>query len=890
MSVSATHLEQPELVLFDEQAFIAELKQSASVIPVFKDYLKKGLDTLKESFIQGKNSRELVSQQAGLVDHLLKHAWLNTITFDNSCLVAVGGYGRGELCPSSDIDLMIVHKRRLAEEQKRQIEAFLTLLWDIGLEVGHSVRTIRDCVNESKQEVTVMTNIMESRLLCGNPGLYEDMRKATGPNKIWKTRKFFQAKLDEQQARHAKFNNSEYKLEPNVKEGPGGLRDIQIVGWVAKRHFGVDRLHHLVNHDFLTEDEYQILSNGREFLWRVRYALHLITERREDRLMFDYQAKVAALFGYTEKNNIGIEQFMKLYYTTVFEVARLNEMLLQHFDEEIVQIRWREKIVKLNRRFQTRNDYIEVINDKVFLYQPMAVLELFLLIQQHSKIKGVRASTIRLLRNHLDLIDDKFRDDIRCKSLFMEIMQQPERITRELTRMHRYGVLGRYIPSFGRIHGLMQFDLFHIYTVAEHTLFVVRNLRLSHRKVTQENFALSYELIQKIPKPQLLYLAGLFHDIAKGRNGDHSELGAVDAYEFCIKHGLSEFDSKLVSWLVENHLVMSRTSQREDIEDPDVVNRFAQRVGSRERLNYLYLLTVADINGTNPELWNSWKDSLLQRLHNSTQRILRRGVEDPPDKLHRIREIKQSAKGLLRDKVITTTNIDEIWDKFSDDFFMRHSPDEIAWRTEKIAAHKHPDKPLVVARSLTERGGSEIFIYMPDQDNIFATSARTMKQLGLTILDARIITSNHGYTMDSYIVLETDGSYIGNNTHKKEITDSLKKSLQTLDVISAKVSRIDNRNLKAFKRPTTITFTDDAPRGWTIMEVTTKDYPGLLASIGIGLQECGGRLHGAKIATYGEQAEDIFYITDRNNQLFSDQAQKELLTDSIIDNINKYSD
>ena len=875
---------------FNESDFIDKLNNSDSDISVYKEFLNTGVEALKQSFYEGRSSRDLVSLHARLVDRLLCHAWQRNISFEQVCLVAVGGYGRGELCPCSDIDLMILHKKRLKDDHIKQIESFLTLLWDIGLEVGHSVRTVKDCVGESKLDVTVMTNLLEARLLSGDESLYENMRKATGPKKIWKTQKFFAAKVEEQAKRHGKYNDSEYKLEPNVKEGPGGLRDIQIIGWVAKRHFGVARLHKLIEQDFLTEEEYQTLTSGREFLWRVRYALHLITGNREDRLMFDYQSTVAEMFGYHGENNKGIEQFMKFYYTQVFEVAQLNEMLLQHFEEDIIYARRREKIVDLNKRFQLRNDFIEVKHDKVFKRHPMALLEIFLLIQQNKRIKGVRASTIRLIRNHLYLIDDDFRNDIRNKSLFMEIMQQQRWVGHELRRMHRYGVLGRYLPLFGNIQGLMQFDLFHIYTVSEHTLFVVRNLRLANLKETQENFPLSYELMQKIPKPQLLYIAGLFHDIAKGRDGDHSELGAVDAYNFCISHGLSEFDSKLVSWLVKSHLLMSRTSQREDIDDPEIINRFAKKIGDRERLNYLYLLTVADICGTNPELWNSWKDSLLIKLHNSTQRVLRRGIEQSIDNQHRLSEIKTSAKALLRESTINSIDIDTIWDTFGDDFFMRHSPDEIAWRIEKIAAHKNPEEPLVVARAHTERGGSEIFIYMPDQDNIFATSARTMKQLGLTILDARIITSNNNYSLNSYIVLETNGNFIGNKTSKKEIADALKKSLSNLDVISAKVSRISHRNLKPFNRPTVVNFSEDKKRGWNIMEITTTDFPGLLAAIGIALQFCGVRLHGAKIATLGEQAEDIFYLTDKNNQIIQGQEKFDCLLNSVIENINKYSD
>ena len=882
-------VELPQSVLFDEQAFQQQMVSGQNPIQVYKSFLNQGLSVLKDRFFKGHPSRQLVHRQAWLIDQLLKHAWQSIIDFDRVCLIAVGGYGRGELCPASDIDLMILHKNRLRPEHQQQISEFITLLWDIGLEVGHSVRSVRDCVREAKLDITVATNIMECRLLLGDETLYASMRRATGPKKIWPTRKFFAAKVKEQQERHEKYDNSEYKLEPNIKEAPGGLRDIQIIGWVAKRHYDVERLHHLIDEDFMTPEEYQTLSECRDFLWQVRYALHTITEHREDRLLFDYQSKVAELFGYSNENNEGIERLMRQYYNAAFEVSRLNDILLQHFEEEIVYARRWDRVTPLNRRFQIRNDFIEAKHDKVFEQNPWALMEIFLLLQQHNKLHDVRASTIRLIRQHLHLIDDEFRNDIRNKSLFMEIMKQPRLVGHELRRMHRYGVLGAYIPCFGQIQGMMQFDLFHVYTVEEHTLFVVRNLRRFKQVEAKDEFPLCYELMPQIAKPQLLYLAGLFHDIAKGRNGDHSTLGAEDAYQFCQHHELSDFDSKLVAWLVEHHLFMSRTSQREDIEDPEVIQKFAERIGDRERLKYLYLLTVADICGTNPQLWNSWKASLLVRLYRSTQRFLRRGTEVPIEKEQRIANIRSSARSLINQRITEKIDVEDIWDKFGDDFFMRHSPDEIAWRTERIANHKDLTTPLVAARSRTEKGGSEIFIYMPDRDNIFTTSTRTMKQLGLNILDARIITTKDGYTLNSYIVLEKDGHLIGHITSKKEIIDSLKEALKSLEVVSAKISRIQDKKLQSFRRATDITFSSDTTNNWTVMEINTLDFPGLLACIGIGLQSCEVRLRGAKVATHGELAEDIFYLTNRDNQLISDQKKLDCLIDSINDSIAKYA-
>ena len=442
-----------------------------------KETLANGTRVLDDAFLAGVDIRVVVQKRAWLVDQLLLGAWRVMDSGYDVALVAVGGYGRGELHPASDIDLMILGKARDLKKIEPQIETFLALLWDLGLEIGHSVRTVKDCVAESRADITVATNLMESRILAGSEELFLTMRSATGPQKLWSIKKFFKAKRNEQIERHAKYANTEYNLEPNIKEGPGGLRDIQMIGWVAKRYFNVDNLYGLVAHGFLTEEEYEILSSGQDFLWQVRYTLHHQTAKKNDRLSFDLQHQIAKLFGFHAEDNHGVEQFMKSYYRTVRELSRLNEILLQHFQEAIIYAKRREKIRPINKRFQIRNNYLEVCNDQVFRHYPFALLELFLLKQQILSIQGIRASTIRLVRQYLDLIDDAFRNDVRNRSLFMEIIRQPRLVGHELRRMHRYGVLARYLPAFSRIEGQMQFDLFHVYTVDEHILFVVRNMR-----------------------------------------------------------------------------------------------------------------------------------------------------------------------------------------------------------------------------------------------------------------------------------------------------------------------------------------------------------------------------------------------------------------------------
>ncbi len=874
--------------LFDGAAFRRQLQDSdTSRLAIFKSSLQAGDEHLKARFDNGDPIKQILYSRAWLIDQLLFCAWEIHTSGNDLALAAVGGYGRGELHPGSDVDILILTPNRLKKQLKTEIEQFLTFLWDIGLEVGHSVRSVRDCVSSAKSDITIATNLMESRLIVGTEKLFAEMQRLTGPARIWPSRKFFKAKWSEQDERYKKYDGTEHKLEPNIKEGPGGLRDIQVIDWVAKRHFGASRLSELVDHKFLTGEEYEILAAGRDFLWRVRFALHTLTGRHEDRLLFDHQKNVAQIFGYVSKDNSGVEQFMKVYHRTVRELARLNEMLLQHFQEAILYAKRREKIKPINKRFQVRNDFIEVCNNRVFKRTPSALLELFLLIQQNRSIKGVRASTIRLVRESLHLINDDYRDNLANKTLFLEIMRQPRHVGHELRRMHRYGVLSAYMPAFSVIEGLMQFDLFHAYTVDEHILFVVRNMRFFGLNEYEDEFPLCSEVLREIPKQELLYLSGMFHDIAKGRGGSHSELGAEDALEFCRNHQLPEFDCRLVAWLVRHHLLMAKTAQRKDINDPEVIHHFASQVGDIMHLNYLYLLTVADICGTNPQLWNSWKDALIADLYNKTKLALRRGLENPIDKDERIEEIKSASLSLIKNQSKSAQDARDLWDSLGEDYFIRYAPDEIAWHTQAISKAKKPCSLIIAIREKTFRGGSEIFIYTEDKKNLFSRTTQALDSLGLNVVDARIVTSGNNFTLDTFIVLEKTGDPVKGKDRVREIKNVLTEQLSRLDSPARKLSHVRSSKLKHFPIATQVLFSNDENNSRTIMQVTTTDRPGVLSSIGMAMEFCDVTLQGAKIATYGERVEDIFFITDETNQVIDSDVKIECLQKSIADALGR---
>ncbi|HSN72441.1 MAG TPA: [protein-PII] uridylyltransferase, partial [Steroidobacteraceae bacterium] len=580
------------------------LEEGSHSIAIFREALADGDGLLKRRFDADESVECLVRDRARLVDVLLRTAWQLHMAREarDLALLAVGGYGRGELHPCSDIDVMVLLPKSESAVWHADLERFLAFLWDIGLEVGHSVRTIDDCQRESAADVSVATTLIEARLLTGPQHLFEAMRRALGPERVWPTRDFFEAKVAEQTARHHRFHDTAYNLEPNVKASPGGLRDIQTIGWVAKRHFGADSLDDLVRHGFLTRSELRKLKTAQAFLWKVRFALHTITGRREDRLLFDHQIRLAKAFGYEDASyTLAVEQFMQRYYRTAMDVSLLNEMLLQLFREAILADPSAQP-QRLNERFQAVNDYLEVASDDVFDRYPSALLEMFLVLARHPQLRGVRAATIRLVSTHLWLIDEEFRQHPRNHRLFLEIMRAPVGVTHELRRMNLYGVLGRYIPAFGRIVGRMQYDLFHAYTVDAHTLFVLRNLRRLWLPKFDHELPEISRIMQSLAKPELAYLAALFHDIGKGRGGDHSELGAVWAEAFCLEHGLSRYDARFVAWLVRHHLIFSLTAQKKDTSDPQVILDFARTVGDQTHLDYLYVLTVADVRGTNPKL------------------------------------------------------------------------------------------------------------------------------------------------------------------------------------------------------------------------------------------------------------------------------------------------
>ena len=858
-----------------------------------------GFDT---DFERGRDCARLVRLRAAFFDQLLTCIWDQFDWRDcDISLAAVGGYGRGELHPRSDIDLLILVGAESGDYSSR-VEQFLTRLWDIKLDIGHSVRTPAQCRESASADITVVTTLMESRLIRGSAALSAHMQAAISSDRIWPSDEFFRAKWDEQRRRHSKYADTEYNLEPNVKGSPGGLRDIQTIGWIALRHFGTNDPGALREPGFLTADELDILRAGRDFLWRVRYALHLLTGRKEDRLLFEHQRELARLFGYRDSaGRPAVEQFMQQYYRRALALGRLNELLMQHFDQAILHAAATAQIRRINARFQIRNGYIEVCDPAVLRQTPSALLEIFLLCGHDDAIRGVRAATIRLIRENLDLIDDAFRQDPHNQQLFMEILRAPCKLARQLRRMNRYGVLGAYLPEFGKIIGQMQHDLFHIYTVDAHTLEVIKNMRRFLLPGQAERFPVASRVARRLPQPELLYIAGLYHDIGKGRGGDHSELSAIDARAFCRRHGLSADDTGLVCWLVENHLLMSGVAQRKDISDPDIIGQFAANVGDTTRLDYLLCLTVADICATNPTLWNAWRGTLLRQLYSVTRQALRRGLHNPLDKRELIEQTRRRAMAQLTERGFSRAAVETLWAASGEDYFLREQVGDIVWHTESIAHHLDNKAPLVLIKpGKLPRGAAamQIFIHVSARDYLFAVSAAALEQLELSVHAARLYKAANGMSLYTFYVLD---NYVSNSAgasdpdasaaaRSRQIVDYLSELLQDPARYPDIVQRRTPRQIRYFSTPTATTMSIDSARQVSVLEVVTPDRPGLLARLGRIFFDFGISLQAAKIATLGERVEDVFFITDARQQPIADTALCERIQAAICAQLDEQAE
>ncbi len=817
--------------------------------------LTQGRAELQHAFLQQGHAHQLLARQTDLVDELLQAAYGATgLEAAGAALCAVGGYGRRQQFPSSDVDAL----GPLPDESPQAhagAEELVSLLWDVGLEVGHSVRTVEECVSQARGDVTVQTNLLESRLVAGSGALYARLRTAF--DAALDARAFCESKLLERQQRHTRFNDAAYSLEPNVKENPGGLRDLQVILWIARASGLGASWRDLVAHGIVTVHEAARLSRHENTLAALRIRLHWLARRREDRLLFDHQSRLARALGlHDTAARRASEQLMQRFYRTAKSVLQLSDIVLGNLRTRILPPPDSAPL-PLDEHFEIRDQLLEIRDAGVYERSPTTILETFLVWQRHPEVRGLGARTLRALWHARRLVNAGFRRHPDHRALFMRILREPSGVTHTLRRLNQHGLLGLYLPVFGRIVGRMQHDLFHVYTVDEHILMVVRNLRRFAVAEMAHEYPLCSRLMSAFERPEVLYVAGLFHDIAKGRGGDHSRLGRVDAARFCRTHGLSEEDTELAGWLVEHHLVMSTTAQKKDLSDPDVIHAFAALVGDDRRLSALYMLTVADIRGTSPKVWNAWKAKLLEDLFHATRRAL--GGEPAPLE-GSVADTREKVLAQLRAFALPEGAQEALWSRLDDSYFLRHEAGEIAWHTRLLNRRVNTTRPVVKARLSPIGEGLQVLIYAPDRSQLFARICGFFERIGFSIVEARIYTTRHGYALDTFQVMDPGDPGARYRDVMSYIEHELAAKLHQQGPLDPPVTGRLSRQLRAFPLDPEVTIRPDERGRLHYLSLIAGDQPGLLSRVARTLAEHGVSVVGAKINTLGARAEDMFLL------------------------------
>ena len=817
--------------------------------------LQAGRSALRQAYLRRPRPRALLRGHSNLIDRTIRPIWHELQPAAGATLLATGGYGRAELYPFSDVDILVLLAREPSQDERARLESLVGILWDIGLEAGHSVRTVAACLEAAESDITVRTTLLEARFLAGSRALYRKLNAEL--ERAFDPAFFYKAKKLEQEQRHAKHQDTPYSLEPNLKEAPGGLRDLHIIQWIARAAGIGRRWRDLETHGLIQRDETRQLSRNESVLQNLRIRLHYLAGRREDRLVFDLQGALAEQLGYAATpTRRASEAMMQRYYRTAKTITQLNTILLQNLGARLFP-KSKVELQPLNERFRARGELLEACDEGLFEREPYAVLESFLLMQQHHELQGMTAPTLRALWRARGRIDARFRRDPVARLMFLQILQQSRGIVHEFRRMNQYGILGRYLPEFGHVVGQMQHDLFHVYTVDQHILMVLRNLRRFTMPELGHEFPLCSQLMSGFPRHWLLYIAALYHDVAKGRGGDHSALGAHDARLFCRHHGLAAEDEDLVAFLVTNHLALSMVAQKQDVHDPEIIHAFAERVGSERRLVALYLLTVADIRGTSPKVWNAWKAKLLEDLFRATRKSLAGEVLQLDTALT---EKQAEATRLLRLYALSDSVKDRLWAQLDTTYFLRHDAQEIAWQTRNLHYRVDADRPVVRARLAPFDDGLQVMIYTRDRPALFARICGCFDKVNFNIVEAKIHTTRNGYALDTFLVMGE-----GNGVHYRDMINlvetELAQELESEAPLGPPHGGRLSRRVRHFPVSPVVDIRPDERGTYQVLSIVASDHPGLLYGVARTLARYRVDLHTAKINTLGDRAEDVFLIS-----------------------------
>ena len=818
-----------------------------------KSVYKKNFDEYCQKFLKNNNSQSYLKKQTFLVDQLLIRLWKNLGLSKDIILVAVGGYGRKELFPFSDVDILIVFEKEIKASEQDALSQFITNCWDLGLKIGHSVRNIRQTKQEFDADISTATNLIESRFLIGSSSLFHKMNNAIKTSLSIK--KFYKLKLQEQANRHRKFRDSAYQLEPNIKESPGGLRDLHMIRWLSISQDKGSTFKEMYENDLINKIEFKKIQLHEIKITKRRILLHILSKRIEDRLVFDLQNELAERLGLKNyKNKKPSEIVMKSYYKSVNYITLFNEIIIKRLDPNTIK----KKPIKHKLPFYTYNDLLELDEKNILKVKPY-IFDAFLLFQQHKKIKGFGPNLLRSLDSLSIKIDNNYRINPNNQKKFLDIIKSKNKVSRSLRLLNKCNILGKFIPAFGRIVAQMQHDLFHIYTVDEHTLNVIENIRRFTLQKWKHEFPECNEIFKSFKNPYLLYLSAMFHDIAKGRGGDHSKLGGIVSLRFTKLMNLNVEDRELIAWLVKSHLKMSSVAQKSDLADSFVIDDFAKFVKTQNRLDAIYLLTVADIRGTSPHVWNQWKASLLRTLYLETKTALM-GSELEIPKV--IIERKNIANQILSKYSINPKSYDKLWVNFYEDYFLRFDGKDIAWHTRVLTPYFEKNKTIIKVRHGSDGQGIEVLIFTKDANALFAKITNFFYGMKCEVVQATITTTKNNYALDVFNLIDIPSESISYKNYFQYIETELTKYLLN-----------DNSELTIPKNKKTLQVTHhEIDSQITCRKIKTNRYQlevvcaSRLNLLGIIVKEInllGMSVHNAKINTLGQRAEDFFIISSK---------------------------
>ncbi len=859
--------------LLQEQPFTSDL--DITPLKSGREYLAQLEEQLVKFFDDSYAVSSLLEYRTYYFDRMLQklfvHFGLDTVP--TLTLLAVGGYGRRELFLKSDIDILVVSKDPLSPEAQEKVSAFISYLWDLKLDIGSSVRTIAECLENVNADLTICTNLLETHFICGHQEIYELLLKTIHDDSTWNTKRFFHAKVAEELERHHAYKDTAYSLEPDLKQNPGGIRDIHVMQWIANFHFQARTAEDMLSLGFLSPEEYEELIESRDVLYQVRYALHVCNRKEDNRLTLDYQPSVAERLGYSGTTNVCVENMMRDLYRSLRRIRELNSMTLQLEVLRITGHLGDEETQFLSNDFLRRGPLIDVTSPDVFENNKSKMLEIFFMMSKHPEVVGLHVNCLRLLRRTRRSLSNYLVEIPECRAIFKSILENPQAACMALPLMHEHRILSAYMQSWEKIEGLSQFDMFHTFTVDEHTVRVIKNIDLLARSPDNAH-SLFKHVYNQISNPEILIVAALMHDIAKGQGGHHAQLGAGEALYFCQLHKYTLYQTRLVSWLVYNHLLMSATALRRDINDPQVVNEFSKQVQDEEHLNLLYCLSVADINATNDHEWNSWKDQVFKQLYFSTRQALRHGLEMPHDiKLH-AHENQQIALSYIHD--LSEQDVRTYWSYFKPNYFIYYTPFELAWHTRNILTYHEEHKPLILFAQHPDTG-TEMLIYIKENDKRFNFGylAYIMAKKRLNIQSSQFIRNKLNHSLFTIKFQSQKGTCIDND-RLHSIRLALLQGINEEEPSIERLNLDKDKKPKVFKLPTVINYLEDQQKESTNLEISTLDQPGLLAKIGITFGNYGIFVRSARITTTGERADDFFSITDKQGRPLSERNKDRL--------------